>query len=81
MAQFVARVGPNFEEKVLTKERNNPKFGFIQPSNPYHAYYKKQVASEKFKKGTSIFSDKIIEYCNHFFTPFISGIGQNFAFI
>lgn len=38
-AQFVARSGPQFEERIRENERANPKFSFLNPRDPFHAYY------------------------------------------
>ena len=43
MAMSVAKSGERFEKKVWESMSDNPKFGFIQASSPYHAYYKQQV--------------------------------------
>lgn len=42
-AAFVARNGPEFQEKIRLNEINNPKFNFLNESDPYHAYYKHKV--------------------------------------
>lgn len=39
-ATFVARNGPDFEKKILATNRGNAKFNFLNPSDPYHAYYR-----------------------------------------
>lgn len=38
-AVFVGKNGREFEERILQKERHNPKFTFLAPADPYHAYY------------------------------------------
>lgn len=38
-ANFVARNGPEFEERIRANEANNVKFNFLNPNDPYHAYY------------------------------------------
>ena len=43
MATFVSTSGRQFEEKVWGSESENPKFGFIQPTHHYHAYYLQQI--------------------------------------
>ena len=50
-AQFVARNGPEFEARILEKEANNPKFGFLVPQNPYHAFYRKRVNAIRVGEG------------------------------
>ena len=42
-ASFVARNGPEFEQRIK-KEQNNVKFSFLQPTDPFHAYYRAKVA-------------------------------------
>ena len=42
-ASFVARNGPEFETRIRQNEQNNPKFNFLQPGDPYHAYYQHKV--------------------------------------
>lgn len=42
-ATFVARNGPEFEEKIRANEITNPKFNFLNPNDPYHAYYEHKV--------------------------------------
>lgn len=48
-ASFVARNGPEFEARIRQNEINNPKFNFLNPSDPYHAYYRHKV--NEFKEG------------------------------
>lgn len=55
-AEYVASVGSSFESKLYAKEKNNPKFQFLLPSSPYHAYYKQQI--EAFKSGKVIQQSK-----------------------
>ncbi|CAH8493673.1 unnamed protein product [Dicrocoelium dendriticum] len=42
-ASFVARNGPDFESRIRQNELNNPKFNFLNPADPYHAYYQHKV--------------------------------------
>lgn len=42
-AQFVARNGLEFEKRILANEKNNVKFNFLVPTDPYHAYYRMRV--------------------------------------
>jgi splicing factor 3A subunit 1 len=42
-AGFVARNGIEFEQRIKQNEINNPKFNFLNPGDPYHAYYKHKV--------------------------------------
>ena len=39
----MARNGPEFEGKIRQNEINNPKFNFLNASDPYHAYYQHKV--------------------------------------
>ncbi|KAH7444292.1 hypothetical protein KP509_02G072200 [Ceratopteris richardii] len=52
-AQFVARNGPEFERRILANGRNNVKFNFLNPGDPYHAYYQHRVAEMKSQLHTS----------------------------
>jgi len=47
-AQFVAKCGPEFEQRVL-REQNHAKFSFLLPNNPYRQYYEHKV--KEFKTG------------------------------
>lgn len=42
-ATFVARNGPEFEEKIRGNEITNTKFNFLNTNDPYHAYYQHKV--------------------------------------
>ncbi|EAU88157.1 pre-mRNA splicing factor [Coprinopsis cinerea okayama7 len=44
-ATFVARSAnpPQFEEKIREGQRADPKFSFLNPLDPYHAYYRHKV--------------------------------------
>ena len=42
---FVARNGPEFEQRIKQNEVNNPKFNFLSPGDPYNAYYEHRVKS------------------------------------
>ncbi|XP_064644330.1 splicing factor 3A subunit 1-like [Lineus longissimus] len=48
-ASFVARNGPEFETRIRQNEINNPKFNFLNPNDPYNAYYQHKV--KEFKEG------------------------------
>ncbi|NXR14249.1 SF3A1 factor, partial [Semnornis frantzii] len=43
------RNGPEFEARIRQNEINNPKFNFLNPNDPYHAYYRHKVS--EFKEG------------------------------
>ena len=32
-------LGPEFEERIRGNEADNPKFNFLNPNDPYNAYY------------------------------------------
>jgi hypothetical protein len=38
-----ANTGAEFEARILASEANNVKFNFLQPTDPYHAYYRMRV--------------------------------------
>jgi len=42
-ASFAAKVGAEFEKRVQENEKNNPKFNFLKPADPYHAFYQNRV--------------------------------------
>lgn len=46
---FFYRNGPEFEARIRQNEINNPKFNFLNPNDPYHAYYRHKV--NEFKEG------------------------------
>lgn len=46
---IVYRNGPEFEARIRQNEINNPKFNFLTPTDPYHAYYRHKV--NEFKEG------------------------------
>lgn len=48
-ASFVARNGPEFEARIRQNELGNPKFNFLSPGDPYHAYYRHKV--NEFRDG------------------------------
>ncbi|RLM73391.1 uncharacterized protein C2845_PM15G22470 [Panicum miliaceum] len=43
-AVFVAKNGPEFERRIISHNQGNAKFNFLQPSDPYHAYYQHRVS-------------------------------------
>ena len=46
-ASFVARNGVEFESKIRMNEQSNPKFNFLNPGDPYHAYYQHKVQESR----------------------------------
>lgn len=51
-ASYVARNGPGFESKIKEAEANNSKFNFLNPHDPYHAYYLHKV--KEFMEGKAV---------------------------
>lgn len=43
-ASFVARNDRAFEDKVRESKRGNPQFSFLNPGDPYNAYYRMEIA-------------------------------------
>lgn len=43
LASYVIKNGLEFEEKILEKERNNPKFSFLLTSDPYYLWYRHRL--------------------------------------
>lgn len=66
-AAFVARNGVDFENKIREKEAANPRFSFLNATDPYNAYYQHKVT--EFREGLA--SEPVIHVCsfNSFF-PF-----------
>lgn len=50
-AQFVAKNGPEFEQRVLADQSNTQKFSFLLASNPYRAYYDAKVLEFRTGEG------------------------------
>lgn len=50
-ALYVARSAnpPQFEERVREGQRSDPKFSFLNPADPYHAYYRHRM--DKVEQG------------------------------
>lgn len=43
-ATYVAKNGPSFEQLIMRKEQNNPKFNFLRyPDDPYRPYYMQKI--------------------------------------
>ncbi|KAI1990451.1 SF3a splicing factor complex subunit [Ophidiomyces ophidiicola] len=53
-AGFVARNGLVFEDRVREKERNNPKFSFLNSADPYAAFYSWRLNEVKAGRGTAV---------------------------
>lgn len=55
----MARNGSDFEARIRQNELGNPKFNFLNGSDPYHAYYQHKV--NEFRDGKS----KIVNTVNN----------------
>ncbi|KAJ5594477.1 uncharacterized protein N7459_000685 [Penicillium hispanicum] len=53
-AGYVARNGPVFEERVRDKEKNNPKFSFLNAGDAYTPFYQWRLTEIKEGRGTSV---------------------------
>ncbi|OZJ05568.1 hypothetical protein BZG36_01717 [Bifiguratus adelaidae] len=51
-ADFVARHGTQAEDRIREQGRHNPKFAFMNPLDPYHAYYRNMIQDIKEGKST-----------------------------
>lgn len=43
LATYVEKHGSDFEDKVKMREKDNPKFQFLNPTHHYHAYYLSKI--------------------------------------
>ena len=50
-AEFVAKVGDDFEKKVSNQQGGQAKFAFLNSSNPYRKYYDLRVRELREGKG------------------------------
>ena len=57
-ASFVARNGPEFEQRIKQNEINNPKFNFLNFGDPYHAYYQHKVTELREGKDDKVKEEK-----------------------
>ncbi|KAF7170244.1 hypothetical protein CNMCM5623_002721 [Aspergillus felis] len=53
-AGYVARNGFVFEERVREKEKNNPKFSFLNPGDAYASFYQWRLNEIKEGRGTAV---------------------------
>ncbi|KAI1263352.1 Pre-mRNA splicing factor PRP21 like protein-domain-containing protein [Xylariaceae sp. FL1019] len=60
-AGFVARSGLPFEERVREKERGNPKFSFLNPTDAYNPYYLWRLGEIKEGRGTAVAAGRVGE--------------------
>ncbi|CAM6109825.1 unnamed protein product [Calypogeia fissa] len=42
-AEFVAQNGVEFEMKILSNEKRNPRFNFLKSKDTYHPYYQQRI--------------------------------------
>ena len=49
---FICYVGPEFEDRIRGNEADNPKFNFLNPNDPYHAYYEHKL--KEFREGDQL---------------------------
>lgn len=63
-ATFVARNGPEFEDKIRNNEISNPKFNFLNSNDPYHAYYQhkvREIAEGKTTTTTGVTQQPVVD--------------------
>lgn len=53
-AGYVARNGALFEDRIRDKESANPKFSFLNPADPYFAFYEWRLSEVKAGRGTDV---------------------------
>ncbi|XP_052207445.1 probable splicing factor 3A subunit 1 [Diospyros lotus] len=53
-AQFVAKNGPEFENRIIANNAGNVKFSFLNTSSPYHAYYQHRLSEFRAQNQASI---------------------------
>ena len=46
-AQYVAKMGHQFESQIRAQHPNDPKFAFLQPDNIYHRFYQLKIEETK----------------------------------
>ena len=51
---FIANNGPEFEHRIVVHKQGSAKFSFVQPSDPYHAYYHHRIAEIELEIGLSL---------------------------
>ncbi|KAL3523171.1 hypothetical protein ACH5RR_016005 [Cinchona calisaya] len=52
-SQFVAKNGPEFEKRIVASNAGNPKFNFLNASDPYHAYYQHRLSEARAQNQAS----------------------------
>ncbi|KAI8074868.1 Pre-mRNA splicing factor PRP21 like protein-domain-containing protein [Gongronella butleri] len=55
VAELLWNKGPNLEERIRENEKHNPIFSFLNPTDPFHAYYQYRLrqARDAAENGTS----------------------------
>ncbi|KAG9509879.1 DNA mismatch repair protein Msh6, partial [Fragariocoptes setiger] len=53
-AGFIAKNGPEFESRVRQDQRDNPKFNFLRPNDPYHTYFLHKLRELKEKQTQDV---------------------------
>ena len=51
---FVANNGPEFEHRIIVHMQGSAKFSFMQPFDPYHAYYHHRITEIELEIGLSL---------------------------
>ncbi|TPX39254.1 hypothetical protein SeMB42_g06392 [Synchytrium endobioticum] len=49
-AEYFAKNGPGFEDRIREHEKHNPKFSFLNSNDPYRAYYEHKIREWQTKK-------------------------------
>lgn len=57
-ADWVARQGDKFEEKIKEKQKNQAQFAFLRPGNPYFAYYQHKVKEIRKNEVIAVVGDR-----------------------
>ncbi|KAI9754021.1 MAG: hypothetical protein M4579_004897 [Chaenotheca gracillima] len=60
-AGYVARNGAVFEDRIREKEKNNPKFSFLTPTDAYASFYAWRLSEVKEGRGTAISAGRVGE--------------------
>ncbi|KAM0247881.1 hypothetical protein ACHAQJ_009673 [Trichoderma viride] len=60
-AGYVARNGAVFEDRIREKERQNPKFSFLNDEDAYNAYYQWRLSEVRAGRGTDIAAGRVGE--------------------
>ncbi|KAL1890398.1 SF3a splicing factor complex subunit [Ceratocystis pirilliformis] len=60
-AGYVARSGAVFEDRIRTKEGDNPKFSFLTPTDAYHPFYQWRLSEIKAGRSTDVSAGRVGE--------------------